>query len=241
MSLSQNTQTRFDEFAAHMREQTLGGGNFPPSRLNIYQRLFSNNVQSLLRQSFPVASLMLDASAAKYSNPQNFKQLVAEFYRTHRCETPRFTEFAPELIQFVEGEIAWHHPWPKQALIELLHYEWLETELMLSASKLADRPSDALAPNQRIMLSPLARPLAYHFPVMRLSAENLPSAESGEPTLLLLWRNRAHSVQFQIVSLGALQLALRLQQSPMSVSELAPDALNLVQMWVKRECVVTCE
>ncbi len=238
MTLTPATHSRFSRFAAHMREQTNAATDFPSTRLKIYQRLFANNVQSLLRQSFPVASKMLDRSAATHGNEQSFKQLVTDFYREHRCKTPRFTEIAPELIMYLEGDIRWLQPWPKQALIELLHYEWLETELALSPLVLSSASDRELTSDRRVSLSPLALPLAYHFSVTHLSAQCLPTQMSAEPTLLLLWRDRTQSVRFQSLSIGALQLALRLQQSELPVTELDPASLDLVRTWVARDCVL---
>ncbi|MOA04516.1 hypothetical protein D3C78_1240750 [compost metagenome] len=69
--------------------------------------------------------------------------------------------------------------------------------------------------------SPLAWPLAYVWPVQRLSAEYRPAQPPAEPTCLLAWRDRADKVRFQQLSPFAYRLALRLQAGADSAAALA--------------------
>ena len=46
------------------------------------------------------------------------------------------------------------------------------------------------------MLSPLAWPLAYQFPVHRMSADNLPDEAPAQPTYLVVYRDRKDDVRF---------------------------------------------
>lgn len=195
---------------------------YPPSndaRLATYQRLFINNVRSMLASSFPVSYKLLGDSM--------WTSLVAQFYAQHRAVTPRFTNLALEFIEFVSTpDCAPATPYPVAAIAELLHYEWMETELMLSDAEVVGSERGFLT------ISPLARALAYRFAVHTLSANAPPPAQAPAlPTFLLLWRSDDLSVRFQILSAPAMQLLLNFQApAPLPVAP-TPEALALIQRW----------
>ena len=94
-------------------------------------------------------------------------------------------------------------------LVELAHYEWSELALALDEQDLAtidfDPDGDLLAGTP--VVSPLARVLAYNYPVHRISPEFRPEAPSPQPVFLLLVRDRADEVRFlEIDALSALLL-----------------------------------
>lgn len=187
--------------------------------LAVYQRLFINNVRSMLASSFPVCFKLLTGPA--------WTQLTAAFYAQHLAKTPRFTELATEFIEFVaRPDGALNLPYPVDAIAELLHYEWVETELMLAE---ADTPA---TPEGALRLSPLARALAYRYPVHTLSAMQPPGSQApAVPTFLLLWRSEDFSVRFQQLTPPAMQLLLSFQEpSPIPSSE-STDAAALLQRW----------
>lgn len=59
--------------------------------------------------------------------------------------------------------------------------------------------------------SELALPLAYAWPVHRISAGHQPALPPDTPTCLLAWRDRDEQVRFMELSLFAYRLALRLR------------------------------
>jgi uncharacterized protein len=202
-------------FGQHMRQSAAPLDN---PRLSVYHRLFTNNIFSLLAQSFPVTQALLGKA--------QFKSLVEHFYLHHRAQTPRFTELAPEFLGYCQTllpekpELCFGHA--AQALIELLHYEWIETELALSAD-----PMPVLADGE-FLLSPHARILAYQFPVHRMSAKQPPPTLAPEQaTYLLVWRDPHFDVKFQELNLAAVQLLLPFQQI---VNQLPIDAEALAQV-----------
>jgi hypothetical protein len=69
--------------------------------------------------------------------------------------------------------------------------------------------SDAQVPARRIngnllddipLLSPLAVPLEYRWPVTRISPDHTPTVAPDEPTLLLAHRDASHHVRFAPIS-----------------------------------------
>lgn len=195
--------------SAHIRDPA---GAAPPAgveerRLRVYRELFFNNVEGILAGNFPVIRRILGDS--------RWTALVRAFYREHPSHTPLFTELAREFVRYVDargGHGGEDPPW----LRELAHYEWIELALQISEACAGDVPHD---PDGDLLagipvLSPLAWPLAYEWPVHRLGPEHLPDRPPGTPTLLLLRRDAGGTVRFAELSPLAFRLLQRLEEAP---------------------------
>ena len=97
-------------------------------------------------------------------------------------------------------------------MLELAHYEWIELALALDETDLSQLAFD---PNGDLLhgtplVSPLAWPLAYRFPVHRIGPDFQPQVAPDTPTFLLIRRDAQHAIHFhEIDALGhALLLAL---------------------------------
>jgi hypothetical protein len=182
-------------FAAHIRdpEHAPRPAEVEDRRMAIYRDLFYNNVESLLATNFPVLRRILP--------DVHWHGLVRDFFVRHRCETPLFPELAQEFLDYLQNE---RRPDPDDPpfLLELAHYEWVELALGISD----DEPDGAAAdPNGDLMdgrplVSPLAWCLTYCFPVHRIGPDHRPEVPPGEPTRLLVYRNRADEVGFMEVN-----------------------------------------
>ncbi|GAB3386153.1 HvfC family RiPP maturation protein [Lysobacter fragariae] len=173
-------------------------------RLAIYRDLLFNNIESLLAGNFPVIRQLLGES--------RWKAMARAFYRDHRCQTPLFTEIAREFLRYLEAQPQLDPPF----LLELAHYEWVELALQLSQASLDDvefEPAGDLLANAPV-LSPLAWPLAYAWPVHRLGPQFQPDTPPPAPTLLLLRREADGNVRFSELSPLAFRLLQRLSDEP---------------------------
>ena len=214
-------------FAAHLRDPS---GVPPPDgledrRLQIYRELFFSNVSGLLAGTFPVLHAIL--------GPERWARLVRDFYRDHQCHTPLFLEIPREFVDYLGDQR------PMQAgdppfLQELAHYEWVELALGIDEQDLdavrVDPDGDLLAGIP--VLSPLAWPLAYRFPVHRLGPQFLPDAPPAEPSFYVACRDRLERVRFLSVNAVTLRLVERLQQQPelTGAAQLAALADELPQL-----------
>ncbi|HEV7490969.1 MAG TPA: putative DNA-binding domain-containing protein [Rhodanobacteraceae bacterium] len=178
-------------FAAHVRDPAHAPppAGIEPRRMAVYTDLFFNNIESLLSANFPVIRSLYDDTA--------WRALVRVFYSAHRCHTPLFTEIAREFIRWLETrrDAAAGDP---AFLVELAHYEWSELAVDLDEAEIADVPHD---PHGDVVdgvpiVSPLARVLAYRFPVHRISADFRPAQAPQNPTLILLTRDRGDELRF---------------------------------------------
>jgi hypothetical protein len=160
-------------------------------RMAIYENLFRNNVQHFLDSGFPVLKSVLDEAI--------WQSIGDNFFASHRCETPYFLNIGQEFIVWFEAYAARRGDVPAFAY-ELAHYERVELLLDIAVEDVPDHG-----------WSPLAWPLAYQWPVHRLSPDFQPTA-CGAPTLLLVWRDRQDKVRFQTLAPGAWHIAQALSQ-----------------------------
>ncbi|MFT4179348.1 MAG: putative DNA-binding domain-containing protein [Thermomonas sp.] len=178
--------------AAHVRDPQANAG--PPGiesrRLKIYSDLVFNNLDGLLAGGFPVIRKTLGDA--------DWHALLRRFLVAHHSRTPLFTELGREFIAFLEAEAAPDpaRPW----LAELAHYEWAELGLQLSEATppTHDPNGDLLAGIP--VLSPLAWPLAYRWPVDRIGPDFQPTLPPPEPTLILLRREADGRIHFSKLS-----------------------------------------
>ncbi|MCB1848341.1 MAG: putative DNA-binding domain-containing protein [Halieaceae bacterium] len=155
-------------------------------RLDIYQRLVYNNIEGFISKGFPVLRSLY--------GDDDWQQLVRGFIQAHRCSTPYFMEISQEFLQYLLQEYQLRDLDPP-FMAELAHYEWVE--LALDVAEESPPPAvqvdDPLAAVPR--LSPLAWLLSYRFPVHQIGPRNQPR-EEGEPTYLVVYRDREERVRF---------------------------------------------
>ncbi len=176
-------------FAAHLRDPEAhpAPADVEDRRMAIYRRLFFRNLSNFIAKSFPVLRQL--------TTDERWNRLIREFFSGHACHTPMFPEIPREFLQFLQARDDKNDPpfW-----LELAHYEWVELALDLD-----DRELDAVRANPDgdllegvPVMSPLAWPLSYRFPVHEIRPDFQPMDPPAEPTHLLVYRNRADQVKF---------------------------------------------
>ncbi|MBD8526540.1 DNA-binding domain-containing protein [Pseudomarimonas arenosa] len=185
-------------FAAHLRspDDNPAPDGIEDRRMAIYRDLFYNSLEGILASNFPVLrGLRGDAP---------WHALVRDFYREHYCHTPLFPELGREFLRYLEtrGQRDGDPPF----LLELAHYEWVELALSLE-----DPDDPPIVPGLSLLegtpvLSSLAWPLAYRFPVHQIRPDHQPGEAPGEATFLLVVRDRQDEVRFKQIDVLAFQL-----------------------------------
>ena len=193
-------------FAAHLRAPSLHPA--PPAlddrRLRVYRDLFFKNVFAFMRTGFPVIRRTLgdDALAA----------LVRAWYAEHRARTPVFPRLPGEFVAWLTTRPAAADdapPW----LRELAHYEWVELELQLDPAEVDQADADPAGdPLHGVpVLSPVARILAYDWPVHRIGPDWRPA--QPDRTLLLVYRGRDDEVRFMALNAATHALLERVRHN----------------------------
>ncbi len=183
-------RTQLDALACHVRDPGTHPGppGIEPRRLKIYSDLVYNNLDGLLAGNFPVIRKTLGDAG--------WRTLVRGFLARHHSHTPLFTELGRELIAFIEAKPDPGRPW----LAELAHYEWAELGLQLSDAVMPPHDPEGDLLDGVPLLSPLAWPLAYRWPVDRIGPDFQPPELPPQPTLVLLRREPDGRIHFSALS-----------------------------------------
>jgi hypothetical protein len=180
-------------------------------RLDIYQRLVYNNIESFISSGFPVLRSLY--------GEEDWHGLIRAFIDGHSCHTPYFLEIGQEFLQFLLEEYQRREVDPV-FMTELAHYEWVELALDVSPEEVppAGRCEDPLS--AILYLSPVAWLLSYQFPVHRIGPGFRP-AEPEAPTYLVVYRDRADKVRFmELNAVSARLVELTRENSSASGEEL---------------------
>lgn len=155
-------------------------------RMKVYSSLIFNNVSNLLSEFFPVARSILSQA--------DWDRMVRDFFISHQSQTPYFMELSGEFAAYMqEGQLNSGLP---DFMPELIHYEWVELALFTLDEDLPPVIPDAELGSRRLGLSQLAMPLAYTWPVHKISPDFQPTAPADSPTLLLVCRIPDESIKF---------------------------------------------
>jgi len=204
------------EFTAHLRdpEHNPAPDGIEDRRIGIYRDLLYNNVEGFIANGFPVLRSI-------YSD-DNWHKLVRDFFAHHKSCSPYFLEISQEFLDYLQSE---HETQPEdpQGLLELAHYEWVELALMVAEESI---DLDMIEPNGDLLqghpvLSPVAWPLAYQYPVHKMGPDYLPEAAPEQPTYLVVYRNRMEEVRFLEINPVTARLVNLLQENPEITGELA--------------------
>lgn len=158
-------------------------------RMNIYNELLYNNVEDFMSNAYPVLR--------EITSDDKWHRLIRDYFEHHDASTPLFQEMPREFLKYLMHErTADQDDFP--FMLELAHYEWVELALSVSDQEInygsVDQDADLLEGIP--VLSPLAWPLSYHFPVHEISPEFLPEQPGEQPTHLVVYRDKNDEVHF---------------------------------------------
>ena len=217
MSQFQTVQREMTEYL-RKPECNSGPAGIENRRLVIYRDLIYNNIEDFLANGFPVLRSIYADDA--------WQALVRDFLASHLCQSPYFSEIGEEFLAYLQIERG-DRPDDPPFLLELAHYEWVELALDIAPDDLDALPvePDGDLLRQLPLVSPLAWPLAYRFPVHLIGAEYQPESPGDQPTYLVVYRNRDDSVQFMEINAMTHRLLHLLQEESITTGEQALSEL----------------
>jgi len=194
-------------FAAHIRDPQSKAApeGIEDRRMGIYRNLFFNNIKSFISGNFPVLKTLFSDDA--------WTDLCRDFYKEYRCHTPLFPELPREFLKYLQDHRQERDGDPP-FMLELAHYEWVELALSLDEADpddiAADKQGDLLSGVP--VLSPLAWPLSYTYPVHQIRPDFQPESAPAEATHLLVWRQHDFSIKFMQINDISLLLLQKMKE-----------------------------
>lgn len=200
-------RTQQQTFSDYLRdpERHPAPADVKPERMAMYRELFFNNIDGFLSCNFPVLR--------KLFSGEEWYALAQDFYARHTCSTPYFSEIAEEFLDYLQNER--DNPRDPPFMLELAHYEWVEMAVSIAKEDVAEKPSfSGDWPAAKLRLSPLAWPLAYRFPVHRITPDFQPAEAPELPTFLIVYRDFSDEVHFLETTPVTYQLLALMQERP---------------------------
>ena len=196
-------------FAAHIRDpqSVAAPEGIADRRMAIYRDLFFNNICNFLSANFPVLRTLY--------NDNDWTTLCREFFTDYHCHTPLFPEIPREFLKYLQDTRQQRKGDPA-FMLELAHYEWVELALSLDETELDDcdvNPDGDLLSGIPV-LSAVAWPLSYRYPVHQICADFQPQGIPDEATHLLVWRQRDYTIKFMKLNEVSLMLIQKLKEEP---------------------------
>lgn len=205
--MADDFKVKQQEFSAYLRnpEKHPAPADVKIERMAMYRELFFNNIDNFLSGNFPVLrKLLTDAQ---------WRELAQDFFARHACKTPYFTEIAEEFLDYLQNER--DNPGDPPFMLELAHYEWVEMAISIAKEENpANPPPTGDLSATCLNLSPLAWPLAYRFPVHKISPSFRPEQPPERPTFLVVYRTLDDDVRFIEITPLTYQLLEMIQQRP---------------------------
>jgi hypothetical protein len=101
-------------------------------------------------------------------------------------------------------------------MLELAHYEWIELALSLDELEFdaIDVNPDGNLLSDIPVLSPLAWPLSYQYPVHRIRVGFQPDTPPDKATHLLVWRKQDYTIKFMELNEISLLLVQNMKEEP---------------------------
>lgn len=201
-----NFQKQQAHFAAHLRNpENPAPADVEDRRMAIYRDLFFNNIESFIAGVFPVFKSLFEAD--------DWRALVRDFMSGHACQSPYFLEISQSFLEWLDNDrLAVHQGKPFAR--ELCHYEWVELALDVADVYIPAFDANGDLMHQAPLVSPLAWPLLYRWPVHLIGPDHQPQQPAEQPTCLIVYRNRADNIGFIESSPATLRLLELLDQQP---------------------------
>ncbi|WP_166426160.1 putative DNA-binding domain-containing protein [Paraglaciecola sp. 20A4] len=203
------------EFIEHIKDPDNKPFKHPVEsrRMDIYRDLFFNNIKGFLSSGFPVLESLY--------NEEQWNSLARQFFATHDCRSPYFTDISKEFVEYLsnEYELQAHDP---IFMKELAHYEWME--LAVSIRKQTQK-WDASKTVSNVQMSQLASVVSYQFPVHQISQDYQPT-EPSEAIYLVIHRDSDDKVDFTLITAMTAHLLLTIENN----EQLSIDSLNTMMI-----------
>jgi len=178
-------------FTRHVRdpEHEPAPEDIEDQRMEIYRESIYLNIERMISNFFPVLEKVIPED--------HWHAMVREYFTNHRSHVPPYLqELGQEFLQYLLNERNLEQD--PDFILELAHYEWIEFSLSIDTREISwegvNKDGDMLTGIP--VLSTLALPLSYRYPVHSITPDNQPDHEPDQATYIVVYRDRNYKVGF---------------------------------------------
>lgn len=175
------------QFANYIRDPA--NNTAPPGveqrRMDIYKRIFFNNLASFCAKSFK--------SFRPFVDDDQWDKLIRGFMREHVCSSPYFKDIPLAFIEYLEESDRDSTDYPFMS--EMCHLDAMRMQLRLAPDAPRCANLDVCRESTVFQLSSTVRLLSYQWPVHKLTPSTWNSQQPKQPTWLIAFRDRNDQVE----------------------------------------------
>ena len=175
------------EFANYIRDPV--HNTMPPGierrRMDIYKRLFFNNLASFCAKAFK--------SFRPFVDDNHWDTLIRGFMRDHECSSPYFKDIPLAFVEYLERFDREISDYPFMS--EMCHLDAIKMQLRLAPDAARCRNLDIGEDGTFVQRSSTVRLLSYQWPVHKLTPSTWNSQQPKQPTWLIAFRDRNDQVE----------------------------------------------
>ena len=243
------------EFARHLRDpkNTLAPKDIDKRRMDIYRRLFINNIKNFLRSTYRRTYNLLGKN--------EWDSLIRDYFRDHNSKTALFPELAGDFLEYLINERPTRKRLKDQSdhlwLNDLAHYEWVLKQLKLSTDQeliKGLKPHGDLI-NECPVISELTYLLSYKHPVEKISQALLSEKIPDKKNYYIAYRNKKFYVKTVKINFLGARLFELLRDHPerngrehleiiaseskyLKVNSIQKNGLSILEKWRDKQIIL---
>ncbi|MXZ56376.1 MAG: hypothetical protein F4227_00175 [Gammaproteobacteria bacterium] len=199
------------QFANYIRdpEHNTAPPGIEQRRMDIYKRLFFNNLASFCAKSFK--------SFRPFVDDDQWDKLIRGFMREHSCSSPYFKDIPLAFVEYLENSDRDRTEYPFMS--EMCHLDAMRMQLRLAPDAPRCNNLDIYKDATCVQRSSTVRLLSYQWPVHKLTPATWNSQQPKQPTWLIAFRDRNDQVEVLGTNVRTFRM-LEVLEHPLSLSKL---------------------
>lgn len=181
-------------------------------RMDIYTRLFFNNLASFCAKSFK--------SFRSFVDDDQWNTLIRGFMREHTCSSPYFKDIPLAFVEYLESsdQVSSEYPF----MTEMCHLDAMRMQLRLAPDAPLCDSLDIREDATCVQLASTVRLLSYQWPVHKLTPSSWNGQQPQQPTWLIAFRDRNDQVEVLGTNVHTFRM-LELLEQPLTLRTLKAE------------------
>ena len=200
------------QFASYIRDPAINDvpTGVEQRRMDIYKRLFFNNIASFCTKAFKTFRPFVDDTG--------WNSLIRGFMREHACTSPYFKDIPIAFVDYLSGceEMIDQYPFVQ----EMCHLDAIRMQLRLAPDAPKCMRLEISEQSTHLRLSPTVRLLSYAWPVHKLTPSNWNGEKPKAITWLIAFRGPNDRVEVLVTNAHTFRM-LEILNDPKTLSSLS--------------------